>query len=434
VFARSAIIVSFFAVSFAAGRADAQCDPYSQQTEVPVPKPLRLKTTCGNGRIDDYATRCQRTTSGGCGHPATEATSCPKQPEMCDRTALGGQTCASQGYANGVLRCASTCDDFVYDRCTLCMPGTSCKERRVRASDFEDLQLFAQGSTVRAYWTDATQLRMADVDQRGALVRQKSIAKIESTRLVPVQIGASAMVITGPLEHPVLSIVSGNGTLSRVPLPGQAGMVFLAIVPIEGKPLGLIVVGTPFQSPHVLTVDEQGASQPMGALYASNPHRRAAVVPLSPGKHRVRWSTFEDELTAQPGDFLMVMHDGRSWLSVVRNGIATNPFPKGPRPAAGPPTALDPPEVSLDGTVIMSFGRLEDLALGQKHAVAQRSNTGLPRVFGDHAYDASNVSVARTSTLEVQAARVRPPGNPDLYDYDKLPDQTLVISVRKLTP
>lgn len=56
----------------------------------------------------------------------------------------------------------------------------------MRGDDYEDLTLFAQGSTVRAYWTDRKELRMAEVDKRGAFVHQTSIAKIESVRMVPV--------------------------------------------------------------------------------------------------------------------------------------------------------------------------------------------------------------------------------------------------------
>lgn len=57
-------------------------------------------------------------------------------------------------------------------------------------------------------------------------------------------------------------------------------------------------------------------------------------------------------------------------------------------------------------------------------------------MFGDIAYDVNRVVVARTSTIEVQASRVRPPGDPGRYDYDnaKGPRHTLVISVRSLIP
>ena len=48
-----------------AGRAHAQCDPYSQESEVAIPKQLQLAKTCGNGRIDTYAVSCTLHRSGG---------------------------------------------------------------------------------------------------------------------------------------------------------------------------------------------------------------------------------------------------------------------------------------------------------------------------------------------------------------------------------
>ncbi|MBA3396351.1 MAG: hypothetical protein H0T89_27220 [Deltaproteobacteria bacterium] len=414
-----------------ARRADAQhCLPFTTQTVVPIPRALRLKTTCGNGRIDTYAKSCERTRGGGCGRDIAERTTCLKLPERCDGRALDGQTCVSAGYAGGALRCASTCDDFSYDRCTMCKPGTSCKERLVRADECTDLRLFAHGSVVRAYWTNARELRMADVDPSGALVREQTLAKIVSTRLVPVQVGTSTMTIIGPPNKPVLLVIDGSGKRSQITLPGEAGMVFLPIIPVEGKPLGLIVVGTPFQSPHVLLVDERGASRPLVELYAQNAHRRVAVVPLAAGKHRVRWSTFDDELTAEAGDFLMVMNDG-PWLSVIRNGIATNPFPKGPAAAT---SSTPVPEVTLDGKVIVAFGWAEDVAFGKQYPRVPPGSQALARVFGEHAYTASHIEVARTATHEVQASCVRPPGNPEHQDFVTHPRHTLAVSVRELTP
>lgn len=433
-FASVTVAVLTVSVGAAKNQAFADCDPYSTHKVLPIPKALRLASTCGNGRVDEYATSCQATTFGGCDMTSKTTSSCTKQREVCDGKALAGQTCATSGYAKGTLRCASSCGDFIYDRCTVCLPGSTCREQSVRPVDYEDLTLIAQGSTVRAYWTDGKQLRMADVDKHGALVRQKAIAKIESLRLVPVQIGASAMAVSGPNEHPVLAIVNVTGTLSKVALPGQAGMLFLPILRVEGSALGLVVIGNQYESPKVLLVDESGATKPMTSLYASNAHRRIAAVPLSAGTHRVRWGTFDDTLTAEAGDFLMVMYDGHPWLSVVRSGIALNPFPKGPAAAAGTTPGVESPDVSLDGKTIMSFGILEDVALGAKHAPPQQSNAGLTHMFGDIAYDANHVAVARTSTIEVQASRVRPPGDPARYDYDKGPRHTLVIAVRSLIP
>jgi hypothetical protein len=424
-FTRAALLALLL---LAPARADAQCDPYSSETPVAIPAALRLKKTCGNGRIDEYATSCTRVTSGGCGLTPKSTQSCLKTREICDGKSLDGQTCKTNGYAAGTLRCTAGCDDFRYDACKICPPGTTCSERLVRESQFEDLTLFAQGTDVRAYWTNGKALVTAGIDKKGALGREKTVAKVASLRLVPVQVGDSALALTGPMEHPALTIVDAKGAITNVALPGQSGMLHLPIVPVEGARLALVVVGMPFQSPHVLLVDERGAPTQLTSLYAQNVHRRIAAMPIAAGTHRVRWATFDDQLVAEPGDFLMVMFDGHPWLSIVRNGVATNPWPKGPKSLGS--QAIESAEVVLDGKLVMSFGQLEDVALGAKHPLLRPSNAGLTRVFGDIAYDSSAVAVARTSAVEVQVVRVRPPGSPERFEYGKGPRHILAISVR----
>lgn len=52
-----------------------------------------------------------------CGNNVIEA------PEVCDGTALGGQTCISQGFDGGVLACANTCGGFDTSGCYNCRMG-----------------------------------------------------------------------------------------------------------------------------------------------------------------------------------------------------------------------------------------------------------------------------------------------------------------------
>jgi hypothetical protein len=47
-----------------------------------------------------------------------------ESPETCDGTALGGQTCVSQGFSGGVLACNSTCEAFVTSSCYTCRGGS----------------------------------------------------------------------------------------------------------------------------------------------------------------------------------------------------------------------------------------------------------------------------------------------------------------------
>ena len=52
-----------------------------------------------------------------CGNNVIEA------PEVCDGTALGGQTCVSQGFDGGVLACDSACGGFDTSGCVTCRQG-----------------------------------------------------------------------------------------------------------------------------------------------------------------------------------------------------------------------------------------------------------------------------------------------------------------------
>lgn len=52
-----------------------------------------------------------------CGNNVIEA------PEVCDGTALGGQTCVTQGFDGGVLACGNTCAAFDTSACVTCRQG-----------------------------------------------------------------------------------------------------------------------------------------------------------------------------------------------------------------------------------------------------------------------------------------------------------------------
>ncbi|MEO8554635.1 MAG: hypothetical protein ABI678_31880, partial [Kofleriaceae bacterium] len=351
------------------GRAHAQCDPYSQERELEIPKQLRLASTCGNGRIDTYAVSCTLHTSGGCGLPDQSSTVCAKTVETCDGRALGANTCQTLGYVGGKLRCAASCLDYVVDACTLCPAGGGCRERRISAADFADLRLFAQGEAVRAYWTDRRSLKSAEVDAKGDLGRVEVVAPIQTQRLIPVQVGASAMTLTGDVDHPELTIVKANGDLERRKLAGRTGVqMFMPIVP-AGK-LAVVVVADLFQTPVVTIVDESGAEQASRPLYAYNDRRAIVIDKLAPGKHHARWSKFEDDFTAQPGDMLIVLYDmPQVWLGVLRKGTAVWPFAPTPKAAAGAPPGFELPDVTLDGRVIMTFNYAEQVVFGQHRSI-----------------------------------------------------------------
>jgi hypothetical protein len=401
------------------------CDPYTRESKVPVPKALQLATTCGNGRIDAYAFECTKRESGGCNYKTQTSVECPPAQELCDRGNLNNETCKSQGFAAGTLACATNCDSFRFDGCTLCLPGTTCTEQTVIARDFEDITLLAQGETIRAFWYDTEHYYCADIDAKGKLVNRQTLGDVASVRLVPAQIGSSALTIVGAMDHPQLSIVDARGKATLSPLAGTIGMVFLPITPVVGKPLGVMMVGEIFDA-HVTIVDERGKAVTPTPLYARNAHHRIALLPLTAANHHVQWSNLEDDFTAEPGDLLFVMHDFRNYAGILRKGVMIRTSPAGTHHVNGTNDYTpEPSDILLDGRVVVTFSDKEDVVLG-----AKRPNTGRPappHVFGELVYTSDEVPFARSSKLEVQVARVK---RPDAGDDDKAKG-TLVISVRK---
>ncbi|HEU0036206.1 MAG TPA: hypothetical protein VFQ53_36585 [Kofleriaceae bacterium] len=401
-------------------RAHAQpCDPYSSEVEIPIPPALQLRKTCGNGHIDSYATSCVKYESGGCGHPTRSSQRCTKTQEVCDGKAFGESSCKAFGFAGGTLRCASTCDRVELDRCAACLSPATCHEQVVGALDFQDITVIAQGPTIRAFWYDDQQYYVADVDAKGNLGARRTLAAMGSFRLVPMQIGTSALTIVGPMETPQLSVVPAKGAATLVPLPGRSGTLFLPLLPVVGKDLGLAIVGEPYEA-KILLVDPAGKSQPLTAVYAQNAYRRSALVPLAPGKHVIRWSKYEADVVTEKGDVLWLMFDYRLFAYVVHNGSVVQLT--APRELAGP----EQPTVAIDGASVASFGTTEDVIGGVKHALPTK--TPAVKLLAPRAYD-GGVSIARTATREVHAAHIA--------HGDADPDTaraTLAIAVRALAP
>ncbi|NVB77857.1 MAG: hypothetical protein HOV81_05625 [Kofleriaceae bacterium] len=408
------LAAGFVFLAVASTRADAQCDPYTQEQKIKIPPALQLATTCGNGRIDTYATECVQRVSGGCGYPTQTSKECVKTQEVCDGRAFGDNTCKAFGFVGGSLRCASSCQVVDYSQCTVCAAAKGCRERAVRWNQFEDITLLAQGEAVRAFWYDATHYYVADIDKRGALGKSRELAVMGSTRLIPTLVGTSAITMVGTEDNLQLSVVPAKGAPSLVPVPGRMITFFMPIIPTSTPDLALAITGDLVDGT-ILLVDPTGKSRPLTAVYGQNAYRRAALIPIDPGKHTLRWATVEVDVTAQKGDFLFVMYDYTTNAVVVRNGRAVR--------YDGPARTLttESKDVLLDGKQVASFGPSEDVIGTVKHARAA-AIAPTAQVLAPLVYERKLVSIARTSKLEVQAARVP-------RSDDSEADHTLAIAV-----
>lgn len=89
---------------------------------------------CGNGRIDHVSPVFDTGACPPCPVCLPEREPCPPclcsavprpgpAPERCDGRSLGGETCASLGYAGGRLACLPDCSGFDFSRCQICRSG-----------------------------------------------------------------------------------------------------------------------------------------------------------------------------------------------------------------------------------------------------------------------------------------------------------------------
>lgn len=213
-----------------------------------------------------------------------------------------------------------------------------------------------------------------------------------SQRIVPVQLGTTALaVVPGPGDKPHLSIVPATGKPKLVPLRGPGGIAHLPVIP--GKDAALVIVGDLLD---VELVDATGTIKPLAPFYGQNAYRRAATVPLAPGKHTLRFGEYETDVDARRGDLLCIVHDYKTHVAVLRNGrpVTTGAFRNVP----------ERPEVAVDGTVVASFGDTEDVIGGKKYARLKR--TPSKKLLGELAYQGESLSIARTKGFEYHAARV----------------------------
>jgi hypothetical protein len=76
----------------------------------------------GNGNGDDGDTGEPGT--GYCGDNIIQNPNQNDEPEVCDGTSLGGETCLSQGFEGGTLACNSDCLSFDVSSCTSGVPSS----------------------------------------------------------------------------------------------------------------------------------------------------------------------------------------------------------------------------------------------------------------------------------------------------------------------
>jgi hypothetical protein len=300
--------------------AQAQCDPTSNEVPARAPREQQLSTTCGNGKLDAYATNCVRRSSGGCGHPYTQALVCEPAQESCDGAELAGQTCQSFEFGGGKLGCRKSCIEFDTSRCTLCArgEGKTCRELVLPGPlrPFASFQVLPVGDTLRAFWVslvkDVSHLVTAPLkDDLSGLARPA--VDLGTAYSDPVaRSGGWFFLDRNAREAGVLRKVDLQGRVTTIPtgLPDDAAQLHLLISEKEDR---LVVVSGALNGViHVAVFDGSGARVPFPSapLYVRNEWHRAVLTPLAAGPVSVQLGKEQLELTAQADDQLIMVING----------------------------------------------------------------------------------------------------------------------------
>jgi hypothetical protein len=401
--------------------AEQPCDPYSGEEPQPIPPALRLANTCGNGRIDTYATACTMHVSGGCGHKERRDVGCDQATETCDGRDVRGQTCRDLGFAGGTLGCKAGCGELETSGCTLCAAGARCAELPRQTLNTDQLMVVARGAAVRAFWVvGGRALMTATVDARAQLGVPTAIGRYENPVIATViGRGDAWLVVIGERTHPALAVVHADGKVTTTPLPGEYASIAWPILPIPGGDTSAVLVGTLNNYPAIVVTDARGTVSPAAApLYAANLYNRLALVPLRAGRHAVRWGGWQGEVVAQAGDALALMFQPEVgsepillvdvWRGGKLSGVAWTPSPA---LAPGPSVT-----VAVDGAPVASFGKIRDVIDGKPHPVtplvmpAPTAHPLLPLAYEPTGLtDAPRLTVAETPDFDVHAFVLDPP-------------------------
>ena len=408
-----------------AGPASASppCDPFSVDQPQPIPMALRLANTCGNGKIDTYATACTLRIAGGCGQKETRASSCEQQTETCDGNAVGGQTCRGLGFAGGKLRCTRGCLELDTSGCTLCEAGAVCTELSRRTANYRDLIVVARGEVVRAFWVVADQdLMTATIDAHARLGVPTRVGTYQSSIIATATgLGPSWMEVIGEPTRPALAVIHGDGEISTTPLSGSYPSIAWPILPLPEGDTAAVLVGALNNYPALAVTDAAGKVTPATApLYAANLFYRVALVPLTAGRHVIRQQHGQAAFVFEEGDALALLLKPEVgvpstllinlWRGGTMTGLAWTPTTE----------VVTPSTVDLDGRRLATFSATQDVIDGKIYPVAPMvmpepgAHPLLPIAYQATGFTiAPRLSVAQTPAFDVHAYLLELPAGPD---------------------
>lgn len=330
------------------------CDPASEEHPVAVPQEETLAATCGDERRDTYALSCVERCSFGCGLDRRCDTQCARATELCDGADTGGASCASVGFASGVLGCRPGCEAHDLSRCEVCA-DSRCHEARVdpALAPDDDVQLVAAGPLVRAFWTveidDAPHLVSATVASDATLADAPVDLGIAPTSdVVGTSAGWIAIIDDGAALAARTIDTRGRLASRATDLPTDLGAVRL-LATGDGA---LVTVGEINSNlVQVRLLDRRGAVIPLSSrpVHAVGARDRMVIVPLAPGERSIQvGSASPFVMRAARGDHLL------AWIHVADSCTGgawcyggANLLRDGGSPPSEGAVVLDPPALTV---------------------------------------------------------------------------------------
>ena len=233
--------------------AGAACPPAHRR---PAPE-CPATGICGNG----VRNRCTVCTGGRLARPPPDAGPiCVEHEEECDTQDLGGQSCASLGFASGQLGCGVWCG-FETSRCNVCETHQQilgCRTLPIGETDVRDVAIATNGADIAVAYANASGVSFLLYDLRLNLIGQAPCVHTHATGTVAVAAVPGGWVLAaGGNQGVTFYALDGMGRARSQPhtTPGRDPIL------VERPGAGPLLVWTDGNSTQAALLDNHAIAQ-----------------------------------------------------------------------------------------------------------------------------------------------------------------------------
>lgn len=231
------------------------CEPVSSQRQVAGPP--HPAAVCGNGVIDTIWGDCTETCAGGCGDPIQCRVECASATGTCDGAAAV-DSCQSQGYAGGMMRCTADCE-LDPSGCLAAAPGAAVRQG-VAAIAGDHAFAISDGARAAVFTVDAASTGVTGVTVDPTL-RAKALRRLPTRTMAVGAIGDRFGFVTDDRRFGTIDLAGA------VTLHGDVGdaMSRALILPEVGRSGSAAVLLGDYQR-RVLTVFDPARRTPAAPI------------------------------------------------------------------------------------------------------------------------------------------------------------------------